>query len=488
MTFFYAGSVKKIQAYITKTNKLREIAGASELVQYICTELFDEVCSQQNAASETIIRAAGNIRATFKHRDDLAKVMRVMPKIVAEKAPGLQFIQAAIPIDNDNPTYDDVQQLEKMLRQQLPVPTIFADWSITRKCPRTGAPAVASAEGKPIDAETRTKRDYADKHWLALRLKLDDEVKFPSDIRRLADANSFVAVIHADGNNLGQTLMALKDSPTYHLDWKEFSQKLDDVTTSAAAEAFRKHFKNDRSLRFRPIILGGDDLTVICAPDQAIDFTQTYLELFARKSREQQLGQLTACAGIAFVKQNFPFYYSLELAETLCNHAKKRAKAVGNDPVPSSFFFATELGSYVDSSFEVFKQRHFDASQGRTLAFGPYATGASDQLPAFDDLRKLARFTRQYTPLLSGLRKLVSVIHSSQADANLYADRLEQIARERLPKSKAWEEDFLGILAKLTHQAGATTLREALFNAQGESPILDIMTCAKFACPQEDND
>ncbi|MGN0878188.1 MAG: Cas10/Cmr2 second palm domain-containing protein [Oligosphaeraceae bacterium] len=484
MQVFYGASVKKIQAYITQTNKLREIAGASELVQYVCTQCFQEFCEGQGIASadvDIIIQAAGNIRAVFRNRADAAKVMLAFPKLVAETAPGLQFIQATLDLDHDHPTYDDVQALEARLREQLPIPAVLADWSVTRKCPRTGVPAVATHDGKPIDAATRAKLDHAESHFLALKLKLDETRRFPDDISRIAGANSFVAVIHADGNNLGQTLMRLKDSPTYHNDWKGFSLKLDDATVGAACAAYQRHFGEQRDNRFRPIILGGDDLTVVCAPDKAIAFTRTYLDEFARRAREHGLGDLTACAGIAFVKQNFPFYYSLDMAEFLCGAAKKRAKAVSMTPVPSSFLFASELGSFVDDSYTAYRKRLLDTPDGHTFAFGPYATQPGTGLPCIDDLLALADFTHAYTPIRSGVRKLISVVRSSQSDAALYADRLEQLAKDR---QRDWSDGFLKPLAALTGQP-ATSFRDALFNADGASPILDLLTCLHFSSESE---
>lgn len=480
MQVFYGASVKKIQAYITQTNKLREIAGASELVQCVCTQCFEKFCEGEDIAPadvDVIIQAAGNIRAVFRNRADAAKVMLAFPKLVAETAPGLQFIQATLDLDHDHPTYDDVQLLEVRLREQLPIPAVLADWSVTRKCPRTGVPAVATHEGKPIDAATQAKLDHAESHFLALKLKLDETRRFPDDISRIANAKSFVAVIHADGNNLGQTLMRLKDSPTYHNDWKGFSQKLDDATVGAACAAYQRHFGEQHDNRFRPIILGGDDLTVVCTPDKAIAFTQTYLDEFARRAREHGLGDLTACAGIAFVKQNFPFYYSLDMAEFLCGAAKKRAKAVSMNPVPSSFLFASELGSFVDDSYTAFRKRLLDTPDGHTFAFGPYATQPGTGLPCIDDLLALADFTHAYTPIRSGVRKLISVIRSSQSDAALYTDRLEQLATDR---QRTWADGFLKPLAALTGQP-ATTFRDALFNPDGASPILDLLTCLHFS-------
>lgn len=43
MTYLYGASVQGIQGFIFRTNELRDIAGASELVEQICTRMFAEM-------------------------------------------------------------------------------------------------------------------------------------------------------------------------------------------------------------------------------------------------------------------------------------------------------------------------------------------------------------------------------------------------------------------------------------------------------------
>lgn len=41
--YLYGASVQGIQQFIFQTNELKDIVGASELVEFICTKLFKEV-------------------------------------------------------------------------------------------------------------------------------------------------------------------------------------------------------------------------------------------------------------------------------------------------------------------------------------------------------------------------------------------------------------------------------------------------------------
>ena len=48
--YLYGAAVQGIQSFIFQTNKLRDIVGASELVNQICTELFEDVAGKADVA------------------------------------------------------------------------------------------------------------------------------------------------------------------------------------------------------------------------------------------------------------------------------------------------------------------------------------------------------------------------------------------------------------------------------------------------------
>ncbi len=53
--YLYGAAVQGIQDFIFKTNKLQHIVGASELVEEICTNVFDDYAKN----GEDVVRAAG---------------------------------------------------------------------------------------------------------------------------------------------------------------------------------------------------------------------------------------------------------------------------------------------------------------------------------------------------------------------------------------------------------------------------------------------
>ena len=87
-----------------------------------------------------------------------------------------------------------------------------------------------------------------------------------------------------------------------------------------------------------PVILGGDDVTVITSGDYALPFAAAYLRYYEEATGNdpilryltppegQDTGPMTAAAGVAIVKRNFPFHIAYELAEKLVDRAKKVGK------------------------------------------------------------------------------------------------------------------------------------------------------------------
>ena len=484
--FLYGASVKKIQSYIFESSKLQEIAGASELVEYVCTTLFDDLLGSRSAKVQKIIQAAGNIRAVIEDREIAEEIMLTFPKLATGAAPGIQLVQGIVELQNEKLTAADSLKLEKILKEQIPMLSPYKDWSVTRKVPRSGRPLHSVENGEAYDIASWKKREAVSNHWNNLEEKFGVKNPFQCNMEKLAGKDNFVAVIHADGNSLGKTLMSLQDSPDYGEKWREFSQELDKATRCAAKRSYDEVFKQAQE-KFRAIILGGDDLTVVCAAEYAIDFTRKYLEYFKDECKKRRvLGSLTACAGIAYIKTNFPFYYGVELAEMLCAASKKEAKAHSEDPVPSSFLFAKELGSYVDESFAAFSARNLTIQTARneilSLVYGPYKTAkdelGGEMLPFVDDLLNAASCLSKYSPLHSAIRKMITELHISVDSTKLLADRAEAIAEENGGKAK---EAIVELKENLRMLSG--NQKDSLYDllcSSKKSPMLDLLTAQQF--------
>lgn len=345
--YLYGASVQGIQSFIFQTNKLKEIIGASELVEEICTSMFAEQINKTYKElvvdKNAIVNAAGNIKYVFDDEGLCKKTFLEFPKKVMEAAPGITISQAVVEFDKEQFS-EIVNILEKKLLAQRnkPMPSLTIGIMGMQRSRATGFPAVDNDNGNFHD-EGAKKKLLAKKRTVLWEKSVAPTYNHPNltatdNINNITGKNDWIAIVHADGNGLGQVIRTIGDN---NGKLHQFSLALDKATTAAAQEAaaITLNETDTQGLKyypFRPIVLGGDDLTVIIRGDLAVKYAKTFLNAFEKETKERlanidvRLGNgLTACAGIAFIKSSFPYYYGYNLAEDLCSAAKKTPKVEG---------------------------------------------------------------------------------------------------------------------------------------------------------------
>jgi hypothetical protein len=429
-----------------------------------------------------------------------------------EYAPGITISQAVVSFEG-NLELEHLNELESRLKTQRnkPVADVEKGLLITERSRRTGLPAVEIVfqKGKKeyIDQSTKCKTDALNvekSNSDTLKNDKKDSLfnKFLNEknIGKISpennhdnltqnDERSYIAVIHADGNNLGKTIQQIgkklnkkniqqstNDIPKNNSEdfikkgYRNFSLAIDQATKEAAQHAFNETFIDNntqpekqftkKTVPFRPIVLSGDDLTVICEAKYAVKFTKTFLEKFEETSKYQiekklkdfnlEIKKLTACAGIAFIKNKFPFYYAAELAEDLCGEAKKEAKKLikGNDSadVPSCLAFYKVESSFYSSYDEIIKRVLENQQTGIDFRYGPYFTDnvkdneavfAPEELPKISELIARAKLLNEKEAPSSQLRKWLYLAQQNINDADNLMRRTHQVLNLRKEESKS---------------------------------------------------
>jgi len=146
-----------------------------------------------------------------------------------------------------------------------------------------------------------------------------------------------------------------------------------------------------------PLILGGDDLTLICDGEAAVDLAAEFLAAFethsgcgkielevegTKKQFESNIPaiakaafgvpRLGICAGVAAVKPHFPFHRAYELSEALLKSAKTVKRVVKNADRKSVPCSALDFHVHFDSSGA-------DLDAIRALYEVPGVAGAKDE-------------------------------------------------------------------------------------------------------------
>jgi len=204
---------------------------------------------------------------------------------------------------------------------------------------------------------------------------LPDNLKFPLDSHDFyctgegGDADSRdLALIHIDGNGLGKQLRALRQAlenqseSDFSRAFRQFSDALATATELAAAEAtltlYQKQCQLDQTdspeyIAMRPLVLGGDDITLLCRAELALQYAETFCRAFQKHSGRQLqslhkkylpaeknlLPYLTASGGVLYHKMNHPFMLCHHLVEGLCVEAKQLTKSMPSAlPAALSFY------------------------------------------------------------------------------------------------------------------------------------------------------
>jgi len=407
--YLYGASVQGIQDFIFKTNKLKEIVGASEIVKDVANE-FLEISGYNEKDEHILLNAAGNIKAVFDSYEECQKVVLEFSKKIQQKAYGITISQAVVEFNGEPKEFIGV--LETKLKIQRNKPSIPLDLSlnITKLSPKTAKPMVAKEEDRATQQKLQAYQEFLEKNPHNKEFK---------ELQNFSNTKNKIAVIHIDGNGLGELIPKLK------IPLNEFSQKLDYATKEAFKDA-----KTD-TMDIRDVILGGDDVTVICNADDALEFSKRFLQNFEKNTKELGSNGLTACGGIAYCNEKYPLHYALSLAEELCSQAKKHAKNINKNFAPSCMMFHNIQSSNFQS-WDKFIEDELTISNDKEIIrcdFGPYYLSQEKQ-PLLQNFQNSVNAYRCEGSPISRLRNWMSELNKSDEYASNLLQRINTITSQ----------------------------------------------------------
>jgi hypothetical protein len=251
-------------------------------------------------------------------------------------------------------------QLTEKKRARIPSSPLLG-LSVTQDCLSTRLVAVGTSEEYgspdryPVSREIAAKLEAVRKREnqdsaanIALKQVIFDS-KVPNqwdvpldfdDFGRSKGEVSYIAVVHIDGNSMGKRFQEYGKTEN-NKDYVQAIRQLSDSVKQASQETLRAltqeltdsmptltkilDMKKYKTLPFRPLVYGGDDVTFVCDGRLGLGLAARYLELFSQKTVADH-EPLSACAGVCIVKAHYPFARAYALSEKLCESAKKVAK------------------------------------------------------------------------------------------------------------------------------------------------------------------
>lgn len=334
------------QEFILQSTRRRFQVAASALVKDLASWVREAVSSFQmrvagaDAIDLVVCTSSKALLLVPDRATGRAIVSDVLTRVLS-KAPGMDVWGYVddVPVGSgkEMSRLSEVHRHHAALRWARPTPRHrFPQRPFLETCSVTGVPAVGRipdpanpGSGATTPASALTTRVYSRAAAAIKGLRQRYGVAVQEDLSKELPNAGWIAVVHADGNGIGDIIATIDDLHTY----REFSKSLEAATHAAFVAAVDSLAEQDWLI---PLIVGGDDVTFLCDGRLALTMTRAYLTEFERATAQlvgdlvgksgEQLTHLTACAGIAFVKPNFPFHAAHELAEELCRAAKKTTK------------------------------------------------------------------------------------------------------------------------------------------------------------------
>jgi len=150
----------------------------------------------------------------------------------------------------------------------------------------------------------------------------NDRPEVFGNLGEMSKPENYMALIYADGDSMGKTLGNLQNLDEV----KQFSEVVDNAMYQCVQEAVLTYLPpGDNHFPFDILMLGGDDLVMVTTAHKAIEVSMKISQKFSAFT-EKNLGErLTLSVGIAIAHTNFPFSSLLNLAEQALKFAKKEA-------------------------------------------------------------------------------------------------------------------------------------------------------------------
>ena len=366
--------VRGIQNYIFRTNKLKEIIGASSIVENIIQDALSYAIQQTQLEKQAILSwekeeelfifeensdisiqvlfiGGGNAYVMYRDKELAVRITKDMSRFVLDKTYSLQLAVAMVPkTESYQKDYQNVQNKMSEIKSSMPFSRCLGALPIVE---------IDDMTGFPYSVDDKEKLKYKKEYQMNLCNESTQKLiqyyemtesgaeKHHDNLITEKGVQSTIAVVHIDGNNMGMRIRSLiEHHDTYESAVKKMRTISKNINYSFkdAYEQMEQYLKNwlqsednkilnPSGVYLRKIIVAGDDITFVCNGKIALSLVKYFIQQVSKKVMDgtqkkkniERYG-MSVCAGIAYTHSHFPFSVAYHVAEECCSSAKARAK------------------------------------------------------------------------------------------------------------------------------------------------------------------
>lgn len=414
--------VSQKQEYIFASKKLREnVTRSAEIAQITGSRFFEAAAGlYYNETENLVYTGGGHAVLQFESEVQAVSFNKAVTEAVLRQYRGLELFAVKLPYDVTRTPGENLKNLTKALERKKAVRSAgFSQKDF-------GVESSLISSGSPNDSET-VPQGYGGYHY-------------PSLLEEVVGDDTFLAVIHLDGNAMGERLSRIyAENETWYgcrRALKDFSETVQrDFTASfhETVETVIRKVKIDpqtKLLPIRPILLAGDDVCFVTAGRIGLECARVFLERLSRRG-------WAACAGVAIVPWKYPFHLSYTLAEELCSNAKKFSYEQDSTSGISAMDWQLVTGNRLES-LSAMRDR-YEADDGISLTLRPVnviARGKSSNVRSYDHFRETYRYLHRNLDAIGrpDLKDLRGVLRQGEVESRffLHIHELTSLLEDRL--------------------------------------------------------
>ena len=341
------------QEYIYRTNRIREISGGSALLSDVYNRFIKKARENgisfinngewkgkefsmsafeaSDCSAEVVYIGGGNLMVLYKDEDIYRAANRIFSRMLLDETWTVSAVVSCIEVS------ENFIENRKALYARNALNKNTGNMSVP--CSVLPFTQVDMRTYMPIVEKNKYKQESLSRESL-LKLKAYDALPKPErelnsiyldDLATEKGKESLLAIIYIDGNNMGAKLMqALGDERGYDScinALRRFSEQTDHDFVDAPIKAIEEMLTEKQAAgityaKYRKVIAGGDEITLICNARIVPDILDVYFKTLGSANSGN-----FACAGVAIFHSHAPFADVYEIAEQCCESGKKQSRA-----------------------------------------------------------------------------------------------------------------------------------------------------------------